>query len=55
LFRSEAGAGTRGRGAKGRRRVKLRTLKDGHRKQEISCPFSPVMAGLGSKTRSVDP
>jgi hypothetical protein len=32
LFPSEAGAVTRCRGAKGRRRVKLRTLKDGHRK-----------------------
>ena len=32
LFPSEAGAVTRCRGGKGRRRVKLRTLKDGHRK-----------------------
>ena len=32
LFPSEAGAVNRCRGGKGRRRVKLRTLKDGHKK-----------------------
>ena len=34
---SQAGAVTGCRGGKGGRRVKLRTLKDGHKKWEISC------------------